>query len=311
MHIKKDIKEIIKNSYWAYRMYFAFRYEIPSRVMGDRWIIKRHFKKLMGFRPDLEHPRTLNEKIQWVKLNDRKDFNTLAADKLRVREFYRSNFGEEHIVPLIKSFKSWKDVTFESLPDEPFVIKANTGSSTWKIVRDKREIDINQLRTACRRWMYCNHYYATQEWQYKNIKPCILIEKLLTDEEGKIPVDYKLHYINGELQFIYCVVDREGDIYRAMFSPKWKLLHFQWVSIRNHKPLRTNINEPKPKNLDKMIEYGNIIAKHFKYYVRVDYYEVGGRMYFGEITMHHGSGYNKFFPVEAEKEYADKMIIPS
>ena len=311
MAIKNGIIEIVRNNYWAYRLYFAIRYELPSRLMGDEWNIKRHFKESMGFLPDLDHPKTLNEKLQWIKLHDRHEFNTLAADKLRVREFYRKTFGEEHIVPLIKYFQSWKDVTYKSLPDEPFVIKANTGTSTWQIVRDKRDLNIKKLRTACRRWMNCNHYYASQEWQYKNIKPCILVEKLLTDKNGKIPVDYKLHYINGELQFIYCVVDREGDVYRAMFSPKWELLPFQWVSIKNHKPLRTNIDEPRPKNLDKMIEYGNIIAQHFKYYVRVDYYEVDGKMYFGEITMHHGSGFNKFFPVEREKEYANKLIIES
>jgi hypothetical protein len=303
------LKKIVKNSYWLYRLYFALRYEIPCRVMGDKWMIKRSFRTSMGFSPNLDNPKTLNEKLQWLKLNDRDDFHTLAADKLRVRDYYKSTFGDEHIVPLIKHFNSWKDVTYDSLPDEPFVIKANTGTGTWMIVRDKRDLNIKKLRIKCRKWLNCNHYYGTQEWQYKNIKPCLIVEKLLTDSEGKIPVDYKLHYINGELQFIYCVVDREGDAYRAMFSPDWKLLPFQWVSVLNHKPLRSTVNEPKPKNLDKMIEYGNIIAKKFKYYVRVDYYEVGGKMYFGEITMHHGSGHNKFFPSNVEEVYADKLII--
>lgn len=303
------IADKVRSNYWAYRTYFFFRYEIPCRVLGDRWMIRKQFKTFMGFSPNLKNPQRLNEKLQWLKLYDRDDFHTLAADKLRVRNYYRKEFGDEHIVPLIKTFESWKDVTIESLPDEPFVIKANTGTGTWMIVRDKSELNINQLRTKCRIWMNCNHYYGSQEWQYKNIKPCILVEKLLADNDGKIPVDYKFHYINGQLQFIYCVVDREGDAYRAMFSPEWKLMPFQWVSVRNHKPLRLDINEPRPKNLDKMIEYGNIIAKRFKYYVRVDYYEVGGKMYFGEITMHHGSGLNKFFPAEAEKEYANKLII--
>lgn len=303
------IADKVRSNYWAYRTYFFLRYEIPCRVLGDRWMIKKQFKTFMGFSPNLKNPQRLNEKLQWLKLYDRDDFHTLAADKLRVRDYYRKEFGDDHIVPLIKTFGSWKDVTIESLPDEPFVIKANTGTGTWMIVRNKSEININQLRTKCRIWMNCNHYYGSQEWQYKNIKPCILVEKLLADNDGKIPVDYKFHYINGQLQFIYCVVDREGDAYRAMFSPEWKLMPFQWVSVRNHKPLRLDINEPRPKNLDKMIEYGNIIAKRFKYYVRVDYYEVGGKMYFGEITMHHGSGLNKFFPAKVEKEYSDKLLI--
>ena len=193
------------------------------------------------------------------------------------------------------------------MPNEPFVIKANTGTSTWQIVRDKSLIDIKELRHKCRKWMYFNHYYVSREWQYKNIKPCIIVEKLLTDKNGKIPVDYKLHYINGNLQFIYCVVDREGDAYRAMFSPD--LLPFQWVSVSNHKPLRNDISEPRPHNLDKMIEFGNIIAKKFKYYVRVDYYEVDNKLYFGEITMHHGSGLNRFYPPQSEIPYANLLKI--
>ncbi len=81
------------------------------------------------------------------------------------------------------------------------------------------------------------------------------------------------------------------------------------MSVRNHTPIREAINTPKPANLEKMIAFGNEIAKHFKYYVRVDFYELEGKLYFGEITMHHGSGMNKFFPASAEECYADKMNL--
>ena len=285
------------------------KYEIPAKILGDEKRIKKQFLERYGFVPNLKNPQTLAEKIQWVKLHDRQDFNTLAADKYRIRKFYEENFGREYVVPLIKKFDSWKEVVLEALPDEPFIIKANTGTSTWQIVRDKRTLNIDNLRLNCRKWTHLNHYYTSQEWQYKNIKPCIIVEKLLTDEYGRVPRDYKLHYINGVLQFIYCVADREGNAYRAMFSPEWKLLPFQWVSVKNHSPIKTEIDEPKPINLEKMISFGNEIAKKFKYYVRVDFYEVRGKLYFGEITMHHGSGMNMFFPPFAEKEFADKMLL--
>lgn len=304
-----NLKKILKQFYPIERIVFFIKFELPLLIKGDEKIIVQKFEKQMGFKPDLIHPKTMAEKIQWLKLYDRQEFNTLAADKLRVREFYKENFGEEYVVPLIKVYDSWKDITLDNLPNEPFVIKANTGTSTWQIVRNKSEIDIDNLRHKCRKWMFFNHYYVSQEWQYKNIKPCIIVERLLTDKNGKIPVDYKFHYIDGKLQFIYCVVDREGDSYRAMFSPEWKLLPFQWVSISNHKPLRSNIEEPKPHNLDKMIEFGNIIAKKYKYYVRVDYYEVDNKMYFGEITMHHGSGLNRFYPPQAELPYSKLLKI--
>lgn len=304
------VNKILKRNYYVNWIYYFLRFKVIAMVFGDKKITEKKFYKNMGYKPNLKNPKTVNEKIQWIKLNDRKDFHTLVADKYRVREYYKEISGsEEHIVPLIKKYDSWKDIELENLPDEPFIIKANTGSGTWQIVRDKKNLDIKKLRNNCRLWMNLNHYYRSQEWQYKNIKPCIIVEKLLIDKNGKVPFDYKLHYINGELQFIYCVVDREGNSYRAMFSPEWKLLPFQWVSIKNHKPLRTNVNEPRPVSLDEMIKYGNIIAKQFKNYVRVDFYELDGKFYFGEVTLHHGSGYNKFYPPEAEKEYADKMVL--
>lgn len=304
-----SLRSKLKGNYWVERIYFFLKYELTSFVLGDKFIIRRQFLNKLGYEPNIENPRTMAEKLQWVKLYNRQPFNTIAADKLRVREFYRENFGEEYIIPLLCTFNSWKDLSLDKLPDEPFIIKANTGTSTWQIVRDKKTLDLEQLKKNCRRWLNMNHYYASQEWQYKNIKPCLIVEKLMTDKNGKIPTDYKFHYINGELQFIYCVADREGDSYRAMFSPDWKLLPFQWVSTTNHTPLRTSVNEPKPANLEKMIEFGNVIAKKFPYYVRVDYYEVDGHLYFGEITMHHGSGMNKFYPPEAEVPYAKKMEL--
>lgn len=304
-----DLKAMLKGNYMVERWYFFFKHQLPSMLLGDRKRIETKFHNRMGFIPNIDNPQFFSEKIQWVKLYDRKPFNTLAADKYRVREYYREKFGEEHIVPLLCKFDSWKDVTLDALPDEPFIIKANTGTGTWQIVRNTNELDIKKLRYNCRKWTHFNYYYQSQEWQYKNIKPCIIVEKLLTDDEGHIPVDYKLHYINGELQFIYCVADREGNAYRAMYSPDWKLLPFQFVSIRNHTPIRQNLDEPRPVNLDLMIQYANEIAKNFKYYVRVDFYEVSGKLYFGEITMHHGSGMNLFYPPEAERKYAEKLII--
>ncbi len=304
------LKQMIKNSYWIRRLYFYLKWELPTKLFGDYFMIKRKFFKKFGFYPNLKNPQTMAEKIQWMKLYDRKDFNTFVADKLLVRDFYKEKFGEKYVVPLLCIYQSWRDISLESLPNEPFIIKANTGSGTWKIVRNKSEIDIRLLKRECRLWTSCNHYYTTQEWQYKNIKPCLIVEKLLVDKNGKIPRDYKLHYINGKLQFIYCVIDREDDAYRAIFSPQWELLPFQWVSVKNHKPLRLQCNEPKPINFDKMVEFGNEIAKEFKYYVRVDFYEIEGNLYFSEITMHHGSGMNRFYPPEAEKEYSEKICIP-
>jgi hypothetical protein len=230
------------------------------------------------------------------------------ADKYLVKKYISDRFGPSLIVPILKKYDSWKDITLESLPEAPFIIKANTGTGTWTIVRNKNDIDIKEIKKKCREWMTINCYYRRKEWQYKNINPCIIVEPLITDSKGNIPKDYKLHYFNGELQFIYCVIDREGDAYRALFSPAWELLPFQWVSVENHTPLKMDLKEPRPVNLKRMIEIGNELSKGYSY-IRIDFMECNGNLYFGEMTFYHGSGYNKFYPPDFEAEYSKKLSI--
>ena len=305
---KYTLKEQIKDNFYLRWIQYQIKYVIPWRIKGDRRLIEEKYMHYLGYKPDLDNPKRLNEKLQWLKLHDRRPFCTMCVDKYRVREYLKKNFGEQYTVPVVFQTEDWRKITPGNLPDYPCVVKANTGSGTWRIIRDKNEVNFKELRNKCRRWMYLNQYYRTQEWQYKNVKPCIIVEKLLTDKDGKIPNDVKLHYFNGELAFVYCVIDREGENYRALFTRDWELLPFQWVSDAKYKKIDKPVTEPRPANLDKMIEFGDRIAKNFRY-VRVDFYELDGRMYFSEITLQHGAGYNKFHPAEYEKTYAELLKL--
>lgn len=302
------IKQSIKKSIIVRRIYFEIFKKMPVLIWGEEKRIKQLCKKRCGYDPNLITPSRLNEKMNWIKLHDHRDFCTMVADKCRVREYLIDNFGEEFVVPIVQKFESWKDVTIETIPEYPCIIKCNSGSGTWKIIRNKNDIDIKKLRKECKLWMNTNYYYDCLEWQYKNIKPCLLIEKLLLDKNGCLPEDIKLHYFNGKLEFIYCVVDREGKNYRVFFSPEWEQLPFQYTGKKKYKDIHDRIEKEPPKNLDKMIAFGNEIAKNFEY-VRVDYYEIEDRMYFSEITLFHGGGFNNFYPEEYEKVYADKLQI--
>lgn len=290
------------------RLHFALNYEIPMKVLGEERMERRKFKSVLGYEPNLDDPQTLNEKMVWLKLHDHRDFCTMVADKYRVRSYMGENFGEEHLVPLVAKLDSWRDVRREAFPDYPTILKCNNGAGTWHIVRDPDAVDYDWLRKQARIWMNFNHYYETSEWQYKNIKPCLLIEKLLMMPDGKVPADVKLHFFNGECAFIYKVIDREGDAYRAFFTPDWELLPFQFTSKAKHKPIRDHVDEPRPQCLDEMIAIGTEIAKNFKY-VRVDFYDMGEKFYFGEITLYHGAGYNSFFPSEYADKYAKMLQI--
>ena len=304
------IKDFLRKNYYICRFFHFFRYEFPGKVFGIKYDIfetKRKYKKIFGRDIDLNNPKTLNEKMQWLKLNIRENFHTIVADKFAVREFWKQ-YGEEGLIPLFYMTYNWRDIKPENIPDVACVIKCNSGSGRYKIVRDKNEIDFKELRRQCRRWLSDNYYYSSQEWQYKNIKPCIIVEKLLLDKNGQIPNDYKLHYINGELQFIYCSVDREGENYRCIYSPEWKRMDMEWVAEDDHKGGLYGKDIMPPKTLDKMKRISSQVAKKFKY-VRVDFYDVDGQLYYGEITLHHGGGFDTFEPIQYDLEYGAKLKI--
>lgn len=294
--------------YIVKRIFHLLRDEIPAKIFGDEFMERLRFIKNVGYNPNFKEPTTLNEKMSWLKLHDHRDFCTLCADKYRVRDYYKENFGDEHIVPLIRTVDSWRDIDRSVFPDYPTIIKCNNGSGTWQIIRDPDSVDYAKLRNSAHCWMNINKYWLSQEWQYKNIEPCLLIEKLLLDEKGRVPADIKLHYFNGKCEFVYKVIDRETDAIRAFFTPEWELLPFQFTSRRKYRKITREINEQRPIHLDDMIRYGNEIAKNFKY-VRVDFFDLGEQFYFSEITLYHGSGHNMFYPREYEKEYADKLVL--
>lgn len=303
------LRALLKKSYFLYYLYHTVLYTIPARLFGERWdryMIRRGFRKTFGREPNLEDPQTMNEKIQWLKLHERDDFQTLCADKLTSREVWRQ-YGEEGLVPLLYQTDNWRDITRENLPDVPCIVKCSTGSGYTMIVRDKNTVDMKELRLRCRKWLVGNYYYESQEWQYKNAKSMLIVEQLLLDKNGHIPNDYKLHFFNGTLQFVYCSIDREGDNYRNIYSPQWERMDMEWVRKKDFKGTAWK-DIPRPATFDRMLEIGADIAKHFKY-VRVDFYDVDGKLYYGEITLHHGSGYDSFRPEEYDLYYGQLLKL--
>lgn len=301
----------IKDSIIYYKTYKLIRFIIPYKILGEKYSefeIKRKFKKVFGRKLNLNCPETLNEKIQWLKLYVHEDFHTVVADKYAVREYWKK-FGENGLIPLLYVSDRWQDITYKNLPDEPCIVKSNTGCGNYMIIRNKENVDFHLLQEKCRRWMFGNYYYQSQEWQYKNIKPKIIVEKLLMDSDGRIPNDYKFHFINGKLEFIYCSIDREGRNYRNIYDPNWIRMDLEWVARKNICGKIIGKEIERPVNFERMKQVGEKIAKNFAY-VRVDYYEVEGKMYYGEITLHHGSGFDVFEPQKYDLEFGKKLKLP-
>lgn len=286
-----------------------FLYGLPSCIGSKRMRIDRTYKKIFGRKVNWSNPTTLNEKIQWLKLYGFEDFHTICADKYRMREYLYSKFGNnDHQIPILFKTYNWKDIVYDNIPDVPCVVKANhTQGDVW-IIRDKKNIDIKKLQVDCRWALNRNLYKSTLEPQYKNIKPMIIIEQLLLTEEGCIPNDYKLHFFNGKLEFIYCCIGRESINKRNIYDAEWKPLYFSWSGKKKDVKVERGPEIPCPSSFEVMKKLGGEIAKDFKY-VRVDFYEVNGYPYFGEITLHHGSGTDVFVPEKYDDYYGSLLKL--
>lgn len=310
MSLRDNVWKVMNGSPLIHKVISTVYYTIPGKLFGyqyDEFLTKRKFKRIFGYDLPLENPKTLNEKLQWIKLNIHDDSYTPYSDKFTAREKW-SEFGEDGLIPLLYYTNDWRDITMDVIPDEPCIVKASSGSHYCYIVRDKKTLDINDLRNQCRMWLDTKFYYKCHCYNYKGHDPKILIEKLILDKNGRIPFDYKLEWINGELQFVYCSVDREGENYRCIYDPNWNRLNFEWVSPGT-KPSAEGGDIQKPATFDKMLEIGGEIAKRFPY-VRTDFYDVDGKLYYGEITFFHGGGFDIIRPKEYDLYYGEKLQLP-
>lgn len=311
MSNKFSINNILRYNKLLFPLFLGVREAalyLTNKRFSDEQYLKKIFLKNQGYELDLENPQTLNEKLQWLKIHDRKDYHSINADKYAAREYIRNTFGEEYLIPLLFHTTDYRELIPQNLPDIPFVIKTNHGFGNSTIIRDKNLVDWNKLRMDYRRWLHNNYYYFDREWQYKNIKPRIIVEKLLLNKEKKVPDDYKLNYIEGNLEFIYVSVDREGTNKRNIYDPKWNPMHFTWARRGKNLSKLRGREIPPPSNLQRMIEFGSVIARLYKY-VRVDYYDVDGQLFFGEITQCHGGGFDQMLPFEFDQKFGAKIDL--
>ena len=281
-----------------------------QRVIPEKSYLKRKYRKSFKRDINLEKPETLNEKIVWLKLNDRTPLHTQCADKYAVRDYVTGKIGKEYLVPLFYMTKNPKDIIPDNLPDIPCIIKTNHDSGGVFFVKNKHDIDLISIRKSLKKRLKRNYYYRSKEWQYKNIEPCIIIEKLLTDKNGNIPYDYKIHCFNGKVQMIQVDIDRNSENhYRNWYNTKWEREPYRWSSAKNGKFTDPSDNDvERPETLDKMIKLSERLSEDFRY-VRVDWYDVDGILYFGELTFHHDGGNQPILPEEWDKNLGDKLIL--
>lgn len=281
----------------------------------NRKVILRKIKEFLKFLPDkayiqlyyfaqfkhfcdFKNPRTYNEKLNWLKLNDRNPEYTKMVDKYEVKKYVSNIIGEEYIIPTIGIWDNFDDINFDLLPNQ-FVLKCTHDSEGIVIVKDKSNFNKEEAREKINKALKCNFYYIGREWPYKNIKPRIIAEKYMEDKECGELRDYKFFCFNGQPKAMFIASDR--GIGETKFD--YYDLNFKHLDIIQHYPNSKQKIE-KPKNFDKMIELSRVLSKNL-IHVRVDFYEVNGQVYFGELTFYHFSGFQPFIPEKCDYKFGE------
>ena len=253
----------------------------------DKLYLKIKYKRTFNKKLNLKNPQTFNEKLQWLKLYNRNPEYTKMVDKYEVREYIKEKIGEEYLIPLIGVYDKFDDIDFDKLPNQ-FVIKCNHDSGGLVICKDKSKFDIESARKKINRSLKTNYYYSGREWPYKNVKPKILIEKYMEDNVDKGLIDYKFMCFNGEPKLSFTCSERYADGLKVTFFD----LDWNKLPVERHYP-SSDKRIQKPVNYDLMVKFSTILSQSIPF-VRVDWYEINGKLYFGELTFYPGSGFEEF-----------------
>ena len=238
-----------------------------------------------GKKPNLETPQSFNEKMNWLKLRDRRDVYTTMADKYAAKTYVAERIGPEYVVKNYGVYDRWEDIDFDSLPNK-FVIKGTHDSGGAFICKDKNTFDFKEAEQRIKHNLRINYFFPLREWPYKNIKPRIIVDQLLDDHSGSELRDYKFWCFNGKPTFMY--VTNKGKVIKENFYD----MDFKPISI-DHGFERTIPEYEKPTNFDKMKELAVQLSAGIPF-VRVDFFNVDGKIYFGEFTFYDWGGMRPF-----------------
>lgn len=254
----------------------------------DRKYLEYVYKEHMGKNLNLDNPKTFNEKLQWLKLNNRNNMYTKLVDKYEVREYVSKVIGSNYLIPLLGVFDSYKEIDFDKLPNQ-FVLKLTHDSGTVIICKDKTKLNRKQTISKLKKGLKRKYFYLYREWPYKNVKPRIIAEKYMKDNNSSVLNDYKFYCFNGEPKMMFIITERGND-------PKINFFDMDFNEINLHQRFKKGEKKlEKPKKFDEMIK----LARKLSYgipHVRVDFYIINGKVYFGELTFFDSAGLEKFEP---------------
>lgn len=288
-------------NFQEFQFVLAIKY---PKLFSDKRFLKVVYRQLMGSKLNLECPRTFNEKIQWLKLYDRNPKYTQMVDKYEAKKYVADIIGNDYIIPALAVYDSTSEINLDALPDR-FVLKCTHDSGSVAICKDKRIFQKEKAFAMLNKGLKRNFFWENREWPYKNVKPRIIAEAYLEDNETQELRDYKFFCFDGKVKALYIAEDRQGyeetkfDFFDA---------DFRHLDIRNGHP-NANTTPAKPQTFEKMKEMAEKLSQNIPL-LRVDFYEANGKIYFGELTFSHMSGFTPFEPEKWDIQFGQWLKLP-
>ena len=275
------------------------------RYVPDRLALKILYKNIFFKDLNLKNPQTFNEKLQWLKLYDRHPEYTTMVDKYAVKKYVSDLIGKEYIIPTLGVWSNFDEINVDSLPDK-FVLKCTHSSGDIIICRDKASFDKESAQKKMDYFLQKDFYLIAREWPYKNVPRRIIAEKYMEDEKTKELRDYKFFCFDGEVKAMFVATERQRkeEPYFDFFTPDFNNMGI----VQGHPNSPRKIE--KPATFEEMKKIATKLSKGLPH-VRVDLYDVNGKVYFGEMTFFHHTGMVPFVPNKWDKIFGDWLQLPN
>lgn len=261
------------------------------RLVSDRKFVEWYYQAHTGKKVDWNNLQTFNEKLLWLIVHDRDPQHTMMVDKYAVKAWVADKIGGDHVIPTIGVWNSFNEIDFEKLPDA-YVLKCTHDSGGVVLCQDKKTLNKKDVGKTLRKSLRHNYYNRGREWPYKNVPHRIIAEPYLVDESGTELKDYKIFCFDGEPKMIQVDFDRFTNHHRNLYTTEW-----EYIDATIKFPTQKDRIIQKPDCLDEMLDAARKLSKGMVH-VRVDFYVIGKKFYFGEMTFFHGGGCEKFTPEE-------------
>lgn len=302
MNLIKNVKRVITDKDYRDELFYTY---VANQFCDDETIIKKMFRLKMGYELDLTNPKTFNEKLQWIKLYDRKKEYVKYVDKYLVREYIADTIGEQYLIPLLGVYEKSDDIDFDKLPNR-FVLKCNHNSGTGMyICKDKSAMNISKVKKGLDKGLKEDYYRgAGREWPYKEVPRRIVCEAYMEDENGVLN-DYKVLCFDGKPYYI----EYHSGRFTGDHRQDWYDINWNKTSITQSEMPCTDSAVEQPECFEEMLELSRKLSKGIPH-VRVDWYCAKGKLYFGEMTFFDGSGYVPFDDFQIDVMLGNLIKLP-